>query len=217
MQSVSVCCVTGCERSPAATLDVRALCRAHFIAACYDHFDEYGRWLEENRFRDSSMELVRRFLCECTRQATELSHNATDLDNLERARLLDILFRATELSRQLRRSPRRVTTVAVRLSSEKLGRSWEEDARTRVISRYGASLECAHPVEVGDSLTVTRTDCGQSVRARVVWRQPRPGNRFEVGLEFLHCDNFWDLDWNSTEAVLWQEEPTRAASRPLAK
>lgn len=207
MSATSVCCVTGCERSPAAELEVRALCRGHFITTCYELFDEYSRWLEENRFRESNTELVRRFLCECTRQATELSRNPADLDNLERARLLDLVLRASELSRQLRRSPRKVTSIPVRLTSEKLGRSWEEETVTRVISRFGASLACTHPVEVGDHLVLARLSGDSTVRARVVWRQPRPANQFEIGLEFMHCENFWGEDWNSGEAFLIQDEP----------
>lgn len=214
MPAASVCSVTGCERPPAAELDVRPLCRSHFISTCYELFDEYSRWLEENRFRDSNMELVRRFLCQCTQQATEISHNVVDLDNLERARLLDLLFRATELGKLLRRSPRKVTTIPVRLSSEKLGRSWEESTKTGVISRHGVSLSCLHPVEVGDQLMLHRLDREASVRARVVWRQSRADGQFEVGLEFIHCDNFWDEDWNSAETGLLHESLEKRGSNP---
>jgi hypothetical protein len=216
MPPSSVCSITGCERPPAAELDVRPLCRSHFISTCYELFDEYSRWLEENRFRETNTELVRRFLCQCTQQATEISHNVADLENLERARLLDLLLRATELGKLLRRSPRKVTTIPVRLSSEKLGRSWEEVTRTLVISRHGAAVSCAHPVEVGDQLVVHRLDREASVRARVVWRQARSGEQFEVGVEFVHCDNFWDEDWNSAEPLFLHESQEKPGthSRP---
>jgi len=213
MAAVSVCSITGCERTPAAELDLRPFCRSHFITTCYELFDEYSRLLEENRFRESNTELVRRFLCQCTRQATEISHNVGDLDNLERARLLDLLFRAAELGKMLRRSPRKVTTIPVRLRSEKLGRSWEEDTRTCVISRYGASLSCGHSVEVGDQLVLHRLDRETSVRARAVWRQPRPGGQFEVGLEFVHGDNFWEEDWNSAEPLFLHDAPEKPGPR----
>jgi hypothetical protein len=216
MPPSSVCSITGCERPPAAELDVRPLCRSHFISTCYELFDEYTRWLEDNRFRDSNTELVRRFLCQCTQQATEISNNVADLENLERARLLDLLLRATELGKLLRRSPRKVTAIPVRLSSEKLGRSWVEDTRTQVISRHGVALSCDHPVEVGEQLVVHRLDCEVSVRARVVWRQARPGGQFEIGLEFILCDNFWDEDWNSGEPLYLHESPEEPGppSRP---
>ncbi len=213
MTAASVCCITGCDRAPAAELDLRPLCRSHFISTCYELLDEYSRWLEENRFRESNMELVRRFLCESTRQATEMSHNVADLDNLERARLLDLLFRASELSRLLRRSARKVTSIPVRLTSEKLGRSWQEETQTRVISRHGASLGCNHAIEVGDQIELHRRDRTGSVKARVVWRQTRAGEQFEIGLEFLHCDNFWDEDWYSAEPIFLDQEP----GKPLAR
>lgn len=213
MKAASVCCITGCERPPAADLDLRPLCRGHFISTCYELLDEYTRWLEENRFREGNTELVRRFLCESTRQATEMSHNVADLDNLERARLLDLLFRASELSRLLRRSARKVTSIPVRLTSEKLGCSWQEETQTRVISRHGASLGCNHAVEVGDQIELHRRDGTASVKARVVWRQARAGEQFEIGLEFLHCDNFWGEDWYSGEPAFLNDEPAKGLVR----
>lgn len=202
--SQTTCCTSGCGSPAVAQLDVRALCRTHFIGACYGHIDEYTRWLDENRMRETNTEQVRRFLSECTRQATELSQSIKDLDNLERARLLDILLRASELGKHLRRSPRKEAAIPVHLSSDILGRSWDDRAQTDVISRYGASLECSpHAVEVGDVLTVTRLDTGAHVRARVIWCQPRPGGKLELGLELQQSDNFWNIDWNSAEPAVW--------------
>lgn len=211
-----VCAVPGCERPSAAELEERGLCRGHFIAHCYELFDKYSHWLEENRFRDTNIELVRRFLCQCTQQATEISHNAGDLDNLERARLLDVLLRAAEVGKLLRRSPRKVMCIPVRLSSEKLGRSWEESTKTYVISRHGASVSCTHPVEAGDQLVLSRLDREASVRARVVWRQGPAESACELGLEFLHCDNFWEEDWDLAESVLLPEAPERPSPTPRA-
>ncbi len=211
-----VCAIPGCERPSAAELETRALCRSHFIAHCYDLFDKYSHWLEENRFRDTNLELVRRFLCQCTQQATEISHKAADLDNLERARLLDVLLRAAEMGKLLRRSPRKVVSIAVRLSSEKLGRSWEENTKTHVISRHGAAVSCTHSVEAGDQLVLSRLDRDASVRARVVWRQGMAGAACELGLEFLHSDNFWDEDWNTAESLFLQEAPEKPNAHPRA-
>lgn len=205
MQRYETCSASGCGRASAAALDIRPLCREHFITFCYANLDEYGRLLEESRYRDTTTELVRRFLSDCTRSAADLAQSARDLDNLERARLLDILLRAGELSRQLRRSPRKVATVPVRLSSDKLGQSWEELAVTRVISRFGAAVECSHPVEAGDALYLERQDRPDKVRARVAWRQPKLEDRWEIGLEFLQSENFWDMDWNTADTNFWQE------------
>lgn len=206
-------CVSGnCGRNASAALDVRALCREHFILACYSDLDEYGRLLEESRYRDTTTELVRRFLSECTRQTADLAQTTRDLDNLERARLLDILLRAGELSRHLRRSPRKIACMPVRLICDKLGHSWEEPTQTRVISRYGAAVECSHPVEVGDALMLSRLEGGMQVRARVAWRQPKSFDRNEIGLEFLQADNFWEIDWTTVDANLWQESTPKTVS-----
>ncbi len=207
MSATETCCIAGCGQPPAAMLDVRRMCRSHFIASCYEQIDEYSRGLEENRFRDTTIELVRRFLADCTRHATDISQNSADLDNLERARLLDILLQAGELGRHLRRSPRKLMNFPVRLSSEKLGRTWDEHTQTRAVSRYGASLACENSVEPEEFLTLMRLDTGVSVRARVAWAQARPSGGHDLGLEFLHCDNFWDIDWTEGEANLWQDEP----------
>jgi len=210
------CSTSGCGRSSATVLDIRPLCREHFIASCYSNLDEYGRLLEESRYRDTTTELVRRFLSDCTRNAADLAQSARDLDNLERARILDILLRAGELSRHLRRSPRKVAMIPVLLSSDKLGQSWEEPAVTRVISRYGAALECGHELDVGDALVLERADRSAQVRARVAWRQPKMSDRFEIGLEFLHTENFWDIDWSFADTSAWQEPPMRSPQRPVA-
>ncbi len=210
------CSASGCGRSSAAVLDIRPLCREHFISSCYSNLDEYGRLLEDSRYRDTTTELVRRFLSDCTRHAADLAQTARDLDNLERARILDILLRAGELSRHLRRSVRKVATIPVVLSSEKLGQSWEEQAVTRVISRHGAAVECGHELEIGDSILLQRVNPPGRVRARVAWRQPKDLARFEIGLEFLQAENFWDVDWASEDASPWQETPAQKPTRPEA-
>ncbi len=96
----------------------------------------------------------------------------------------------------LRRSPRKVASIPVRLRCEEPGRGWEEDTRTVLLSRYGAALECQHPVETGQMLLVLRTDTGQRAYAQVALRQGKEDGRFEIGVEFLDCDNFWELDWS---------------------
>jgi len=142
------------------------------------------------------------FLTECTRQATDLSQHAEELDNLARARLLDILLSAADLSRHLRRSPRKVATLALRLHCEKPGRTWEEETKTRVLSRHGALVECQHPAQSGDALLVLRLDSGRQALARVVWCHQKEEGRREIGIEFLDCDNFWELDWSAVETTV---------------
>jgi len=41
-----------------------------------------------------------------------------------------------------------------------------------------------------------RTDTGRRAKARVAWRRRKLGRRQEIGIEFLDCENFWDLFWD---------------------
>ena len=61
-------------------------------------------------------------------------------------------------------------------------------------------LECRHPLRPGEILLVVRTDTGRQAKARVVWRRRELGRRQEIGIEFLDCENFWDLFWDLDES-----------------
>jgi hypothetical protein len=123
-----------------------------------------------------------------------MQHNAKDLDNLERAKLLHIILTANELGGRLRRSARKEVTIPVRLSSDKLGGAWEENAETVMLSRYGAAVKCTRAAKLGDLLQIQRSDTGQATEARVAWRQD-VDNDIWLGVEFVGCDNFWGIDW----------------------
>ena len=143
---------------------------------------------------------MRRFIHECTRSADQIEHSALDLDNLDRAKLLHIILSASELGRHLRRSPRKVAAIAVRLSSEKLGGSWEEDTETVLVSRYGALVRCKHPAKPGETIQIMRADTGEKTLARVAWQRPSGGKRmFGSESSLSACENFWGLDWGVVE------------------
>ena len=202
MAKTEPCTVLGCEKAAAASLDGVSFCQEHFISTCYKEIDRYTHLVREAGFRRTAAESMHHFLTECTRQATDLSQHAEELDNLARARLLDILLSAADLSRHLRRSPRKVATLALRLHCEKPGRTWEEETKTRVLSRHGALVECQHPAQSGDALLVLRLDSGRQALARVVWCHQKEEGRREIGIEFLDCDNFWELDWSVVETTV---------------
>src|ERR1700683_2462114 len=107
------CGVAGCGQVVAASLDGGALCREHFISVSYDRLDRYDEIRNGPGLSATDTESVRRFIHECTRSADEIEHMAQDLDNLDRAKLLHIILSASELGRHLRRSPRKVATIAV--------------------------------------------------------------------------------------------------------
>jgi hypothetical protein len=131
-----------------------------------------------------------------------MEHSAQDLDNLDRAKLLHIILSASELGRHLRRSPRKVATIPVRLSSERIGGAWEEETETVLVSCYGALVRCKHPAKAGETLNVERADTGEKAVARVAWQRPLGNDDVRIGVEFVACENFWGLDWGAIEESL---------------
>ena len=91
-------CDTGnCGRPAMASLELKRLCVDHFIARCYERLSVCSA----NRFADSdegATVSIDRFLHSCAQQAAGLVHPMRGLDNLERARLFDILLWASELA-----------------------------------------------------------------------------------------------------------------------
>jgi hypothetical protein len=205
MANAEKCGIADCSHAIAASLDGESLCREHFISVCYKRLDQYDEIRKGPGLSATDTESVRRFIHECTRSADEIEHSAQDLDNLDRAKLLHIILTASELGRHLRRSPRKVAAIAVKLSSEKLGGAWEEDTETVLVSRYGALVRCKHPAKAGETIHVIRADTGEKALARVAWQRPtgnsgNSGNEdVRIGVEFVGCENFWGLDWGVVE------------------
>src|ERR1700674_5828675 len=191
MTITQLCSVADCGQPRAASLDGEAFCRGHFISVCYARLDQYEEIRTGPGLSATDTESVRRFVHECTRFADEMEHEAKDLDNLDRAKLLHIILSASELGRHLRRSPRKVAAIAVRLSSERLGGAWEEDTETVLVSRYGALVRCKHPAKSGETIQVIRADTGEKVLARVAWQRPSGNDDTRIGVEFVAFENFW--------------------------
>lgn len=192
------CSVEGCARPGVATVHLHPFCREHFISVCHTQLEAYAKLQEQRHLGEVSPESVRRFIQECTRQADDMERDARDLDNLERARLLDIIVLAADLGRHLRRGPRMVMSIPIRVSSKLPGERWEEESETRLVSRYGALMKCRHSLEIDEVVRVIRKDNGRAADARVAWRQRgSEGSITDVGIEFLDSDNFWGLDWDS--------------------
>jgi hypothetical protein len=91
-------CDTGnCGRPAMSSLELKHLCVDHFIARCYERLS----LCSANRFADADEAAsvsIDRFLNSCAQQAAGLVHPMRGLDNLERARLFDILLWASELA-----------------------------------------------------------------------------------------------------------------------
>lgn len=95
-----------CKQRAVSWVDFRFFCVDHLVAHCYERLEEYERagslqrlWSDDPEDQNGA-----RFLEECAaRIATLLMTHAT-LENIERARLLDILLWANELDRKRRSS-----------------------------------------------------------------------------------------------------------------
>lgn len=176
----------------------KALCRKHFISLCFAQIERCKEIRRGHDLSKAEEETIRKVVNECSGQANEMKATR-DLDNLERARLLLIIEEANGLGRHLRRSPRTTASVKVRLRCDTVGGAWEEDTETVTLSRYGASVECNHSTKPGESLQIIRSDTGQKAQVLVVWQHSSRDEKVRVGIEFVDCDNFWELDWAMAE------------------
>lgn len=201
MEKPSQCNVQGCSAIAVAELEQSPYCRPHLFEVCYERIDHYRHCLHSRSLGDSDEVVVRNFVAEGTRLLTDMANTTPQLDNLERARVLDLLLRIAELGQQLRRSPRRAARVPVRLVFNKPGQAWEEDTQTQIISRSGAKLACHHALDSGALLFITRLDTRQSAQARVAWCHRIGAEACEIGIELLGCDNFWNIDWGEIETA----------------
>jgi hypothetical protein len=199
MNKIKPCAFPECALSPVATLDSERLCRGHFISVCYERLDRYNEICKGTSPSVTETESMRRFIQESTRCADSIEYGDQNLDNLERAKLLHIILSASELGRHLRRSPRKVATIRIKLTSEKIGAIWEEETETVLVSRHGALVRCKHPAKAGETLHFKRADTGKEAYARVAWQRPLSDDDVRIGVEFLACENFWGLDWGAVE------------------
>jgi hypothetical protein len=168
----------------------------HFIDSCEAELELYHRLVKENRLGEVSAETARRFINQCTQQADSIEQGARDLDDRDRQRLVNLIVLAAEFGRHLRRSPRKNASIAVQVRSEKSGQRWGENTETHLISRYGASVRCQHYLEIGQTIGVVRLENGRRADARVAWYGRKQDGQPRAGIEFLACDNFWEMDWS---------------------
>jgi hypothetical protein len=111
------CAVEGCAATRVATLEGQALCLDHFFTKCYATLECFDRWRTQSSQKPAngtptvSGEQVRAFLQACSGQALNVSLQCKEMTNLQRARLLDVLLWAGELS-EISDFSRRTTAVS---------------------------------------------------------------------------------------------------------
>ncbi|MGH9691252.1 MAG: PilZ domain-containing protein [Candidatus Acidiferrales bacterium] len=133
-------------------------------------------------------------LSEIADQVAALGLAAKDLDGMQQAQLLDILFIAANLMKNLRRSRRKYIPVPLRLRYETEEKAWTEETTTLEVSLYGASIQSRIPVRKGEVIGVERLDLSRQVNARVKWQRRNADGSQTLGIEFLECKDFWEME-----------------------
>ena len=102
MPSAKSCQRRDCPRPVVTAFREEALCLDHFCNRCYEFLHSFEC---RSPLSSSAASLTREQIAivdECARRALDVSLNATVLDNLERARLLDILLWCGDVTDSLR-------------------------------------------------------------------------------------------------------------------
>jgi hypothetical protein len=197
----SGCSVAGCSHLAATFLETSPLCLEHFFSASSARLEGCTQFLEDRPLRETDARLVWQFVLDCAKGADNLLHRAADLPLSEQRKLVEILLGVEATKRRLRRSERKTASIRVLLRRNQPGPSREEKAETQNLSRYGALLNCSHPVRVGGFLTLVREDTKREARVRVMWCKLRDNRRYEIGIGFVDSENFWQLDWSNSAEV----------------
>ncbi|HTP68799.1 MAG TPA: PilZ domain-containing protein [Dongiaceae bacterium] len=91
------------------------------------------------------------------------------------------------------------------LGSDAEGRVFSEEARTVVISRYGAGIVSAHKLTAEQEVTMRVADTGQEAEVRVVGEIGQQAGEHTYGVAFVdESIDFWRVEF--PEPPAWQEE-----------
>lgn len=100
------CDTAECPQHAVSWLDFRFLCVSHLVSHCYDRLEEFERAGAAHKVLsdEGKNQAGAGFLEDCSAKIASLLITHTGLENIERARLLDILLWANELDRKRRPS-----------------------------------------------------------------------------------------------------------------
>ena len=168
----TLCAVPSCGHAGCVSFQGCDLCRAHFISSCYRRLEAYSQQFGDNeRLKSIPGETF-----------------------IGTAQLLDILFTAGNLLKNLRRSIRKYVSIPLRLLYEVTGHNWTEESSTLEVSLHGASIECRIPIAKGEVMTVERVDNHKRAQAKVRWHRRKADGSQMLGVELLDCSDFWEFN-----------------------
>ena len=181
-----------CHEPSLAKLGEASLCRSHFITSCYERLDQITKLIEQKNISAADLSSSLSFAKECTSVVVSCALKTRDLNNQDRARLLDIVLSAAHVLTRLRRSPRVAICIPLRLIGDPLTDPRIEDTITQSVSKHGAMFSCGHPYAKGEIMDVVRLDTGRTAIARVAWHKPLAPEKHNVAIEILNKTDFWD-------------------------
>lgn len=189
------CAAPSCTHPGCVSLEGDDLCRSHFIARCYSRLEDCSAQLKNHeRSQHMTGDALIETLAQIADQVAALGLSAKDLDGIQQAQLLDILFIAANLMKNLRRSRRKYMPVPLRLRYETGEKAWTEETTTLEVSLYGASIQSRIPIRKGEVIGVERLDLGRQANAKVKWQRRNKDGSQTLGIEFLECKDFWEID-----------------------
>jgi len=97
MRDHQPCLRSGCSEPGVATFGAGPLCSEHFLVACYEALERLDRGMALNARGATEVREAKRVADECARGVLEVSLNAAELSNLQKARLLDVLLWAGDI------------------------------------------------------------------------------------------------------------------------
>jgi hypothetical protein len=183
------------------SLAEKSLCRAHYLALCYEQLESIAKRLgaRHGDMTSEEADAAGRFLQDCMRSAADFAGSPQTPSNLEKAQVYDVLLWASELHGRLRRSPRKAVKFPIIVRSEMQGRAWEIRTDTQVVSRHGMRLTCHADIRPKDRVTCIRLDNGKRAEATVAWTKRLHSDAVEAGVEFPHEENFWGIAWETSD------------------
>jgi hypothetical protein len=93
------CGRSGCSEPGVATFGAGTLCREHFLVACYEALGRMDPGTRLKARGATEAREAKRVADECARGVLDVSLNAAELSNLQKARLLDVLLWAEDILR----------------------------------------------------------------------------------------------------------------------
>ncbi len=186
------CNVDSCGERAVAKLDMREYCLEHFLSVSFQEIRAHYEGLKSEPYDSNAMSSFRELSSIWAREAEKLIEEANLASEETKGKLLEALLWISQAGKSLRRSPRVPASIGVWLRREDARRTWEEDTRTRTVSRHGAGFVCRHPVEMGGRVVITRKDKAMRAEARVVYSRLNADGGREIGVEMIESDNFWD-------------------------